>query len=322
MFTLDFNVPVSKTKISLKDPIILLGSCFSESIGRQLETHKFQTLVNPFGTIYNPASIFQMLYPELTDIEKKIIKVHGIYHYWHGHSTLSALTLDELIKNIVSKHRLLQKSLQSSNWIIVTPGTSWVYRLKTTGEVVANCHKVPPYTFTKELLDVSTIVESFARVWNIIQQKKPSIQAMFTVSPVRHIRDGLVENNRSKAILIQAVHEIVSSQPNCHYFPSYEIVNDELRDYRFFDTDLVHPNSIAIEYIWQRLKESYFDSPTQQFVDKWAKIHKAIQHKPFYPSSELHQKFLKETIAKIKGLEDQADVSRELKHLQNQLING
>lgn len=317
---LDFEVEPFSPAISINDKIILLGSCFSENIGRELEENKFASLTNPFGVIYNPYSTFRLI--ELSVLESQevsVIQNGDVFYDWDSHSQISAIQHDDLIEKVLSTRRALKEWIQESKWIILTPGTSRIYELISNQHIVANCHKIPQKEFHQRLLSVEDIIGQYQKVAKLVSKINPDLQWIFTISPVRHIRDGLIENNHSKAVLIKAIHEIVSSSENCHYFPSYEIVLDELRDYRFYEDDFIHPNNLATHYIWEKFTNATMDAETQKFLVKWAKIKKALGHRPFNASTPSHQKFLKETISQLEQLSNVTNVKPELYYLQSQI---
>ncbi|MEP1094290.1 MAG: GSCFA domain-containing protein [Cyclobacteriaceae bacterium] len=314
MFKLNLDLSPSSSCISLEDKIYLTGSCFSDEIGTRLSTYKFDGIHNPFGTLYNPLSIFKTLLGDLDP--SNIVENQGVFYHWDCHGKISSLTSDDLKKAVVTSLEASTNFLTNANFLIVTLGTSFVYESKDTGQVVANCHKVPTNKFNKRLLSKEEIVQSFA---SLHEKLNSNLKVIFTVSPVRHIRDGLVENNLSKAILLQSVHEIVNEYQNAEYFPAFEIMNDELRDYRFFAEDMVHPSAQAVDYIWQRFSDVYFDNDARSFIVDWTKIRHAMNHKPFQPKSTQHQDFIRRTIVKLHQLSDRVDVSQELNTLQNQL---
>lgn len=317
MFKLNFDIPSSEKKINLKGNIYLVGSCFSDEIGALLLENRFNLLSNPFGTIYNPHSIFKLLRDEAS--KNNTIESQGVFYHWDCHGQISGLSKSEIENAFANNRRQSNVFIKESNWLIVTLGTSIVYRLKSTNEIVANCHKVPASEFRKEYLTSDEIVADFEKSFQHLKNLNPDINIILTVSPVRHIKDGLVENNLSKSILLDAVHQIVNEYSNAHYFPSYEIMMDELRDYRFYKKDMIHPSEEAVEYIWKRFSESYFDQETMGFLNEWAKIKSALHHKPFQPSSAKHQQFLKNTLALLDKLNDLIDISVEKAMLQKQL---
>lgn len=299
-----------------------MGSCFSDNIGQKLITHKFSTCINPYGTIYNPYSIFRNLHKSLSDglDPENYLHTGSTFVHWDAHSVVSALDQDSFQQILRAQNRLSRESLQQSRWMLITLGTAYIYNHRASGRIVANCHKIPQSEFHKSCLPVADIVDQYQKMLKSLLSVNPQIQIILTVSPVRHIRDGLVENNLSKSILLQAVHELVQLHENTHYFPAYEIMMDELRDYRFYKTDMIHPSQQAIDYIWSKFMATFVNESTRQFIRQWDQILKALEHRPFHPASDEHQQFLKATMKKLRQLETQVDVSDELTQLSNQLI--
>ena len=305
------KIPISKFQnpIDYTSKIVSLGSCFAENMGAKLAYYKFQNVVNPFGIIFNPVSIEQLISRAIQHqkfTESDIFFHNERWHCYDVHSDLSNANKDEFLENL---NILLESTIQQitgSTHVIITYGTSWVYRLKASKKVVANCHKVPQNQFDKEILSVKVIEKSIQNTIDLIQKINPNCNVIFTLSPVRHIKDGFVENQRSKAHLITAIHEVLQSkifnlQPAI-YFPSYEILMDELRDYRFYAEDLLHPNQVAIDYIWERFSETFISEKAILVKDEVATIQKGLAHRPFNVNSESHQKFefkLKEKINRI-----------------------
>lgn len=315
MFKLDFDIPKPGRYIELKDNIYLIGSCFADEISDRLRQFKFNVTSNPFGTIYNPLSIYKVLQGDL-DVDR-MITYQDIHYHWDCHGEVSALNEPDLMKEINKRMHISNAQLNDAKWVILTFGTAFVYRLKTSGVLVANCHKAPQKDFTKGLLSVREIMEGFE---DIFHKRLADKQVILTVSPVRHIKDGLAENNLSKSILLQAVHEMVHTYENVQYFPSYEIMIDELRDYRFYKKDLIHPSEEAVDYIWNRFTQTYMSERTNTFIKSWLTMLSAINHRPFQPKSTAHQKFIKETIRKLDQFKEVVDISHEQKLLEQQLI--
>ncbi|MEO1255623.1 MAG: GSCFA domain-containing protein [Bacteroidota bacterium] len=316
MFKLAFDIPESKEKINIKDLILMIGSCFSDEIGSRLSQSKFNTLRNPFGTVYNPYSIFKLLF---NDLSEDFVSHEEIYLHWDTHGAISGLSKNKLFKVLEDKRRQTQSYLENGKWLVITLGTAIVYELKK-GRIVANCHKVSADHFTKRFLSKQEIVNQFKLLNEKLYQTNPHLNIVFTVSPVRHIKDGLIENNRSKAILIDAVHEIVHENSQTSYFPSYEILIDELRDYRFYAKDMAHPSDQAIDYVWQQFKKTYLDPETQQLTNDLAKLISAVEHRPFHPTSNGHQRFLKNTLQKLQQMNEKLDVNVEIEQIRSQII--
>lgn len=317
VFKLSFEIPASKEKINLKDPIFLIGSCFSNEIGERLTQSKFQGFLNPFGTIYNPYSIFKLLKNEAE--KDNLVESQGIHYHWDAHGTISGLSEAETSKNFENQAEKTQDFLKQSKWLIITLGTVIVYEVDDK-KIVANCHKVPANHFKKRFLTQKEILHQFESLHAYLRDINTDLNIIFTVSPVRHIKDGLVENNRSKAILIDSIHQIVDQHNNVSYFPSYEILIDELRDYRFYAEDMIHPSSQASNYIWEKFCETYLDTETTSFIKEWNSLQSAIHHRPFQSQSSAHQTFLKTTLKKLEILSEKVDVSVEIKQVKSQII--
>ncbi len=286
-----------------------LGSCFAENMSEKFEYFKFHITTNPFGIIFNPVSIEKLVNRIVNKIEfteNDIFFYNDLWHCYEVHSELSNPNKEQFLATLNDLIHSTYNQLNSSTHIIITYGTSWVYRNIESNEIVANCHKVPQKQFSKEILSIETIEKSIQNTIQLIQKVNPNCNFIFTVSPVRHIKDGFVENQRSKSHLISAIHSIRNSQFTIHnYFPSYEIMMDELRDYRFYGEDMLHPNQIAIDYIWERFSENYISDESQKVMQEVDSIQKSLLHKPFNPNSESHQKFLENLNKKIQMLQNQ-----------------
>lgn len=316
MFKLDFNIPEAPFKITLQDSILLIGSCFSDEIGSLLEQNKFHCISNPYGTIYNPISIFKLLSDRADS--NHTVENQGITYHWDTHSTISGLSKKETTELFVKKHTQAREFLANSKWLIITLGTSIVYELEG-GQIVGNCHKVPASNFTKRFLSKEEILSQYNVLHSHLKKVNSGLNVIFTISPVRHIKDGLIANNRSKAILVDAVHTIVDQYDGISYFPSYEILMDELRDYRFYSEDMIHPSKQAIKYVWDKFSKSYFDPKTLELLHDWNKLCTAITHKPFHPKSEQHQQFLDSALKKALQLNEKMDLSVEIELLKSKL---
>jgi hypothetical protein len=291
------SIPISKSSnpIDYDSRIISLGSCFAQNIGDKFSYFKFQNKVNPFGIIFNPVSIENLIFRVVNNqlfTENDIFSHNDLWHCFEVHSELShsekTIFLDRLNQILSDFHLQILKSTHFQ----ITYGTSWVYRNKSSNSIVANCHKVPQSQFDKEILSVATIEKSIQNTIDLIQKVNPNCHFIFTVSPVRHIKDGFVENQRSKAHLISALHNFLAlSQSKCNYFPSYEIMMDELRDYRFYAEDMLHPSQTAIDYIWKRFSENYISEENFATMEEVYSIQKGLAHRPFNPNTASHQKF-------------------------------
>ena len=325
MFRTEIKEFDTNFSISLTDPILSMGSCFANDIGLQLKAHKFQTQINPGGILFNPLSLFEVLdfaldardYPEAS-----FVRSQSRYLNYKLHSQINAASEDEMMAKTQANNVMAVDYLNKSKLIIFTFGTAWVYRLASNGMLVANCHKVPQSEFTKHLLTVEEITTAFNALKEKIEAIQPDVKFLLTVSPVRHVKDSIPLNSVSKSVLRLACHELSQQSDNVGYFPSYEIMMDDLRDYRFYAKDLIHPNEQAVEYIWNSFAKQLFDKSTYAFVEEWSKVVSALNHKPFHPQSTEHQRFLQATIKKIENLAHQVDVSEEVAFLRAQLTEA
>ncbi|MBT0606680.1 GSCFA domain-containing protein [Aequorivita echinoideorum] len=294
--------------IDYSSKIVLLGSCFSENIGAKFDWFKFQNLQNPFGIIFNPVSIENLIARAIANenfSEKDIFEHNGIWKCFETHSELASLDKAEFLQKLNNALLELRNWLYSATHIIFTFGTSWVYREIKENEIVANCHKLPQKNFKKELLSIEAISKSLQTIFDKISAINPKATIINTVSPVRHIKDGFVENSLSKAHLLSALHEtthqLSTKNHQLKYFPSYEIMMDELRDYRFYSEDMLHPNKTAVEIIWQKFSKVWIASETEALQKEIASIQNGLKHKPFNPESAEHFQFL-ETLQKKTNL--------------------
>lgn len=297
------HVTPSEKKIGYGDKILLLGSCFADNIGAKFEEHYFQTTINPFGTLYNPASIAKaVLDMGYGPSGMGLVEHNGLWHSMMHHGSYSGVDKEEVIARCEESRIQMQETLQQASMVIVTFGTAWVYEYE--GEVVANCHKLPANRFVRRRLTVNEIVN----IWQPIIASMPDKHWIFTVSPIRHVKDGLHENQVSKAILLQAVDRLTSIQSNSlmgskSYFPSYEIMLDELRDYRFYAEDMVHPSAVAVDYIWQRFVETYMTTDTQQEMRVLHQLWRDRHHRFLHPDSPEAEQFAEHIKTRLQALQ-------------------
>ena len=292
-FTTKIPIAKSDKPMDYNSRIVSLGSCFAENMSEKFSYFKFQNIVNPFGIIFNPVSIENLISRVVNNqkfTESAIFFHNDLWHCFEVHSEFSHPDKEIFLQNLNQILEHTNNQITSSTHIIITYGTSWVYRNKQSRKIVANCHKVPQSQFDKEILSVETIEKSIQNTIDLIQKVNPNCNFIFTVSPVRHIKDGFVENQRSKAHLITAIHH--SPLTIHHYFPSYEIMMDELRDYRFYAEDMLHPSQTAIDYIWVRFFENYISEENYSTMEEVCSIQKGLAHRPFNPDSDSHQKFI------------------------------
>ncbi|WP_218598169.1 GSCFA domain-containing protein [Polaribacter sp. NJDZ03] len=307
---LQTQIPLKKetrNAIDYNSKVLLLGSCFSENIGDKLSYYKFQSLQNPFGILFHPKAIENLITNAINEkeySEKDLTFQNERWHCFDAHSSLSAADKNELLNNLNSTVSSTKKQLEEATHIVITLGTSWVYRFIETDKIVANCHKIPQKKFLKELLSVDEISESLEAILVLLKSINKNIQILFTVSPVRHLKDGFIENTQSKAHLISAIHNILNGG-YAFYFPSYEIMMDELRDYRFYAEDMIHPNKTAINYIWEKFVASWFSEDTLLTMKDVDVIQKGLSHRPFNENSIQHHQFLKNLEVKKETLKVQ-----------------
>jgi len=330
LFT-EVNVRKDSVGIDHSRPLMLMGSCFADNIGERLVAGKFDCCVNPFGTLYNPFSICSAIRRIasarlFTADSEEIFSSGGLWHSWMHHSSFSNASKEEFLSGVNSALLRASAYLASSGVVILTLGTSWVYRLSQPGavEVVANCHKMPERMFERKMESVDAVYNALSGIYDIISEVNPSCRLIFTVSPIRHVRDGLHSNALSKAVLLLAINELTKKNPDkIVYFPAYEIMNDELRDYRFYADDLVHPSSMAIDILWQRFSDCFFSADTKAFVAEWGKINAALNHRPITGMTDEYRSFIssvKDKIEKIKSVRKYLDVDKELEICNTKLM--
>ncbi|MES2567938.1 MAG: GSCFA domain-containing protein [Bacteroidota bacterium] len=281
-FHLNYKPAISVQKITHQDQVLMIGSCFSQHIGNKLNDLKFKLETNPFGMVFNPESIVKAI---IRIVEKKYFTEEDVFVHdeqWiclESHSSVSAASKEELLNSLNRLIDVWHAHLKTAPWLTITFGTAYAYKYLSSGQIVANCHKLPQAQFEKILLEPSAIISAYRNLLITLGQFNPNLKVIFTVSPVKHLRDGVVENSLSKAILLQCVHQIIKGANHCFYFPAYEIVTDDLRDYRFFESDMAHPNKLAIDYVWKLFGEAYFNEATQVINEKVMHIHQAYNHR-------------------------------------------
>ena len=316
------TLPVGQDEICHADRLMLWGSCFTENIGERLSAAKFRCLQNPFGILYNPLSIATAL----QQVEQRKVYTPDDLFYDRGlwgsrmhHSSFSAADREECLQKVNNGIAEGAAFLEKADWLVLTFGTAWVYEWKADGSVVGNCHKLPERLFTRRLLQVEEICSGWHPLLEELRARHPQLKVLFTVSPIRHVKDGLHGNQLSKATLLLAVDRLCTSLPFCRYFPAYEILLDELRDYRFFADDMFHPNRQAVEYMWECFSETYFSEATRRLVGECQAVRRAAEHRPFHPDSAEHQQFKarqRQHIACLKACYPYLDFREEEQRLQ------
>lgn len=310
-------------KISLNHPILTIGSCFSNTIGKKMTDNKQECLVNPFGTVYDPLSITRLLRMAIDDKqpdEATIVESDGVWKSLLLHSSFSGLSKDELSLKIKAKLMQVRKELKAAKWLMITFGTAFSYRHKELNQEVANCQKLPAKLFNKELVSHAALMKDFEEFYQKLMGFNPEISIILTVSPVRHIRDGLVENSVSKSILRILCNTLTRDLDGIYYYPSYELVQDDLRDYRYYEDDLIHPNNQANRYIWNHFSSSFFDTELRDFSKQWQAISASLKHRPFNPGTIEHQQFLKKLLIDLEALRDKVELNKEIDHVKDQIL--
>ena len=295
-FRTEIIIPPSDFKISHQDKMMMIGSCFVESISEKLKNSAFRADVNPFGIMYNPISVLMTL----KDILKRkeytsddLFFHQEQYHSFSHHSRFSGTNKEAVINNINDRIKTANDFISNADYLFVTFGTSSVYYQTENKQVVANCHKLPAMSFVRKRIPVEEIVEQWHDFIIQLREINPKIKLIFTISPIRHWKDGAHENQISKSVLFLAVDKLMQNS-EVYYFPSYELIMDDLRDYRFYAEDMLHPNSSAIDYIWEKFVDTYFASETKQLIKEWESIRQALNHRPFNPDSQEYKRFIED----------------------------
>lgn len=301
-------VPIQplKNRINYHSKIVSVGSCFAVNMAQRFKQYQFVNTVNPLGILFHPLAISNLVQDAVNNkvfSENDVFLHNEIWSCFHAHSDLNELEQEDIVDALNLRITDFRNNIQQASHFIVTLGTAWVYRFIETNEIVANCHKIPQQKFQKELLSVADCQQAIFQIETGLRKINPNLQIIYTISPVRHIKDGFVENQRSKAHLISALHQHSheNSELN-YYFPSYELMMDELRDYRFYGKDMIHPNELAVDYIWESFVQNCIEReilPTMKKVDE---VQKGLAHRPFNPYTEAHQQFLDKLALKLDDL--------------------
>lgn len=326
--TMEFRtkVPISRSdfQVDHHSRLMIFGSCFSENIGNLLLANKFDVDLNPFGILYNPLSIsiaFDRLLSGEAFNEWDLTIREGIYHSFLHHGAFSSADPQVCLRRINDRFETASARVAQTDVFFVTFGTAYVFRSKTTGNVVGNCHKFPSDFFSRSVLSVTEIVAEWSKLIGEILQLQPDSKFVFTVSPIRHWKDGAHQNQVSKSILHLSIDELMKiHSDSVRYFPAYELMMDDLRDYRFYASDMMHPSETAIEYIWERFRETYFSDETEKILSEWHPLLLALKHRPVDADSVVYQSFLKNTLSKILQFQNKypfISLSEEIKQLQN-----
>jgi hypothetical protein len=296
----------SPNKIGYQTPVLLLGSCFTENIGNIMTELKFPVVVNPFGVMYNPVSVQKGLEVLIDQVEFTESDLGFFNEQWFSfyHDTeFSDIDQKKCLDKINSSVKRASRQLRNAEYLVVTFGTSWVYKYLKSGNIVSNCHKIPAKEFERLKLGTENIYIEWANLINRLNELNKNLKIVFTVSPVRHWNDGAVQNQLSKSTLILAIHQLKERYKNVEYFPAYEIMMDDLRDYRFYADDMLHPSKVAIDYIWDQFDQTYFEKDTTEIIKEIKKVIQAKNHRPLNPITPSHKKFIEGQIKIIEGLE-------------------
>ncbi len=312
-FHTEVDIKKGEFQLTHEQNILLLGSCFADNMGGKLAADKFNVMCNPFGTLYNPMSIAWQIERSIsgkhfTTSSEEILKDGDIYHSWMHHTDFSANSANQLVERMNAAMEHTHDTLKTAGTLIITFGTAIIYELKASGSLVANCHKQKDCLFARRTLSTDEIAERWTQLCRTLHEFNPKLRIIFTVSPIRHKRDGFHQNQLSKATLLLAVDKIienVNTSVTTAYFPSYEIMMDQLRDYRFYADDMIHPSQTAVEFIWQRFKDTYISSQTQSVIDRCKEISNILKHRPSDPSSQAYLSLIRKTLDKINSLKEE-----------------
>jgi hypothetical protein len=306
--TTTVKVPDFSEKIRHNTSIFLSGSCFTEHIAEKLERYKYHVLSNPFGILYNPVSLARSI-ERIVNLElfqkDELVFHQGLYHSMDHHGSFSSNDEEDVLKNINESIQSAHDRLKSCSFAFISPGTARAYRYKETQAIVGNCHKLPGASFSDQLLSVSECESAFAKIYSAVKSISPQCHIIWTISPVRHLKDGLVENQQSKAALILGVMEIMNKHEDTGYFPAYEIMIDELRDYRYYNRDMTHPSPLAIDIIWDTFQNAYIHADASEKHAAIEKVKRAMEHRILHENKVATQAFAEAQIITIDQLQKQ-----------------
>ena len=320
-WSIDFPIPASPFPISHSSKVLSLGSCFAQTIGSKMQASKFEVLVNPFGTLFHPLNLADLLKQAIPAAQMDpsgVVEREGVFVHYGAHSDVKGGSLAELEDNYTRQILALHHSLKEATHLVLTLGTAWIYQHKEFGRV-ANCHKQPAALFEKKLSSLEELEMGLRPVLKLLTELNPNLKIILTLSPVRHTKDGVSENQLSKSLLRVLCAQLEQQLEAVHYFPAYEIMVDELRDYRFYKSDLVHPSEEAENYIWEKWQQFSFSPETQQKVAEIQKIQLELAHRSFNPDSEAHRNFLHNLLGKLERMQGEFDFSEEIQVVKSRL---
>ncbi len=320
-WSIDFPIPASPFPITHASKVVSLGSCFAQTIGSKMQAAKFEVLVNPFGTLFHPLNLADLLSQALVQAEMDpsgVVQREGVFVHYSAHSDVKGGTQAELEENYTRQMLALHHSLKEATHLALTLGTAWIYQHKEFGRV-ANCHKQAAALFEKKLSSLEELEMGLRPVLKLLTELNPNLKIILTLSPVRHTKEGISENQLSKSLLRVLCAQLEQQLEAVTYFPAYEIMVDELRDYRFYKSDLVHPSEEAENYIWDKWQQFSFSPETQQKVAEIEKIQLELAHRSFNPDSEVHRKFLHNLLGKLERMQGEVDFSVEIQDVKSRL---
>ncbi|MEY2703989.1 MAG: hypothetical protein RL407_51 [Bacteroidota bacterium] len=320
-WAIDFPIPASPSPISYSSKVLSLGSCFAQTIGSKMQAAKFEVLINPFGTLFHPLNLSDLLQQALAQVPMNtsgMVEREGIFVHYAAHSDIRGDTQAELEDNYNRQMLRLHHALKGATHLLLTLGTAWIYRHKEFGRV-ANCHKQPAALFEKKLSSLEELEKGLRPVLKLLTEQNPNLKIILTLSPVRHSKEGISENQLSKSLLRVLCAQLEQRLEQVSYFPAYEIMVDELRDYRFYKSDLVHPSEEAENYIWEKWRQFSFSSETLQKVAEIQKIQLDLAHRSFNPNSPAHRKFLENLLGKLERMQGEVDFSKEIQAIKSRL---
>lgn len=323
-FRTEFTVPAFSWKLTPASGVVSLGSCFADVVAGRLTDARLPCLHNPFGTQFHPPALFRLVRAALegTGLDDRLFLQHD--HRWlhyEVHSSVSGQSKEELAGELSRRLNLLREALIRADVLLLTLGSAWVYRLTELPVYVANCHKQPSGLFERELISVKDICRDFGKMYSLLKEIRPDLRIVLTVSPVRHGKDGMPDNAVSKSILRAACHYLTTDFAGVSYFPAYELMLDDLRDYRFYADDLLHPNAVAEQYIFDKFAAACFDEALQKWLAEWARIKKSLEHRPFNPASAGHLSFLRKLLISLEEWRDGPDTSEEQTVLKKRIAD-
>lgn len=321
-FRTEFTVPVSPWKLTPASRVVSLGSCFADVVATRLTDARLSCLHNPFGTQFHPPALFRLIRAALSETEpdgRLFLQHDGRWLHYEAHSSVAGATREELEEELRRRLAVLGEALRTADVLLLTFGSAWVYQLQEPPVYVANCHKQPSGLFVRDLISVKDICRDFGKTYKLLKELRPDLRIVLTVSPVRHGKDGMPDNAVSKSILRAACHYLTTDYSDVSYFPAYELLLDDLRDYRFYADDLLHPSRQAEQYIFEKFAGAYFDSALHHWLAEWARIRKSLDHRPFNPASEAHLSFLRKLLQSLEEWADGPDTSAEQEEVRKRI---